>query len=125
MPWSPQIFSAFSGTCPNWYHQKQLAQRDIQDAGIPTKQLWYATRFDGQNIFRALLKAGCSIGFGQRGLIEAVAKVALFDRGVDIPTLHIWQPPKATWRTTLVSIVRDAPKGGFRPSFLDPSATTL
>ena len=98
------------------YDQSELILRGMQQAGIPAKREWFATRCDDQNVYWELLKAGCGIGFSQRVLIEATPEVELLDLGVDIPPLPVWlAAPEATRRTPRVSVVWDALEQGLAP----------
>lgn len=82
------------------YDSNDLILREMRDRGWPVTRDSFAVRCDNQATYWELVRAGCGIGFSQRGVAAGDPLVEELDFGFDIPPLPVWLAAHEAMRQT-------------------------
>ncbi|MBE1283744.1 MAG: LysR family transcriptional regulator [Rhodobacteraceae bacterium] len=72
------------------YDGNELILQTIRDMGWEITRDAFAVRCDNQSAYWELVRAGCGIGFSQRGVAVSDPLVEELDLGIHIPPLPVW-----------------------------------
>ncbi|MDE4174317.1 LysR family transcriptional regulator [Phaeobacter sp. PT47_59] len=82
------------------YDADDLILRTMQAMGFDVDRHDFALRCDNQSAYWELLRAGCGIGFSQRGPALLDTEVEEVDLGLSLPPLPVWLAAHGVMRQT-------------------------
>ncbi len=82
------------------YDRNDLILRAMRERGWPVTRESFATRCDNQATYWELVRAGCGIGFSQKGVAKDDPLVEELDLGFPIDPLPVWLATHQAMRNT-------------------------
>ncbi len=82
------------------YDSNDLIVREMRKGGLPVSRENFAVRCDNQAVYWELVRAGCGLGFSQRGVAGNDPDIVEIDLDIQLPSLPVWLAAHQAMRHT-------------------------
>jgi len=82
------------------YDRNDLIIRHMREGGLPVSRENFLVRCDNQAVYWELVRAGCGLGFSQRGVAQNDPDIVEIDLDIQIPALPVWLATHQAMRHT-------------------------
>jgi len=82
------------------YDSNDLIIREMRKGGLPVSRESFSVRCDNQAVYWELVRAGCGLGFSQRGVAGNDPDIVEVDLGIQLPSLPVWLAAHQAMRQT-------------------------
>jgi len=72
------------------YDSNDLIIREMRKGGLPVSRENFAVRCDNQAVYWELVRAGCGLGFSQRGVAGTDPDIVEVGLDIQLPSLPVW-----------------------------------